>query len=107
MASFVVHNIAGEKFLQLLEESGINLSPEQKDKFLLGNLIVDSSKIKKVIPEGVSAEELKKIKKYYRNLIQDEKIATHFRDNNDLELCIQKPDLSKFINKYGNFFIFN
>ena len=50
MASFVVHNIAGEKFLQLLEESGINLSPEQKDKFLLGNLIVDSSKIKKVIP---------------------------------------------------------
>ena len=51
MASFVVHNIAGEKFLQLLEESGINLSPEQKDKFLLGNLIVDSSKIKKVIPE--------------------------------------------------------
>lgn len=104
MASFVVHNIAGEKFLRLLEESGINLSPEQKDKFLLGNLIVDSSKIKKVIPEGVSAEELKKIKKYYRNLIQDEKIATHFRDNNDLELCIQKPDLSKFINKYGNLF---
>lgn len=105
MASFVVHNIAGEKFLQLLEESSINLSPEQKDKFLLGNLIVDSSKIKKVIPEGVSAEELKKIKKYYRNLIQDEKIATHFRDNNDLELCIQKPDLSKFINKYGNLFM--
>lgn len=104
MASFVVHNIAGEKFLQLLEESSINLSPEQKDKFLLGNLIVDSSKIKKVIPEGVSAEELKKIKKYYRNLIQDEKIATHFRDSNDLKLCIQKPDLSKFINKYGNLF---
>lgn len=105
MGSSVIHNIAGEKFLYVLENRyGVKLTENEKNQFLLGNLIVDSSKIKKDFPENATKEELKELKKKYRNLAQEEKIATHFRNSNDLELCIQTPKLSKFIDKYQSLF---
>ncbi len=42
MASFVIHDVAGEVFLKELKEKyGIELSDIDKNKFLMGNLIVD------------------------------------------------------------------
>lgn len=100
MASFVIHNIAGERLLKLLEENyGFKFTLEQRDEFLLGNLIVDSSRLKFQKVEGKTTEESKKI---FRNMVQQEKIATHFRDENDIDLCIQAPNLDKFENKYNS-----
>ena len=45
MASFVIHHISGEAFLNELEKEGVVLSDTEKKQFLLGNLIVDSSRI--------------------------------------------------------------
>ena len=60
MASFVIHHIVGSKVLSILEnEYGIKLSERQKQKFLLGNLIADSSKLKLVINEDATEEEIK------------------------------------------------
>lgn len=100
MASFVIHNIAGEKLLNLLEENyGIKLTQEQNDLFLMSNLIVDSSRVKF---NGQLGDNLEEAKRIYRRKIQDEKVATHFRNNDDANLCIQVPNLEKFENKYSN-----
>ena len=105
MASFVIHNIAGEVFLRELEgKYGIVLSEEDRNKFLMGNLIVDSSRLKKVYPENITEEEKKELAFQYRKLGQAEKISTHFRGEDDLDKCIQAPVMEKFINKYGNLF---
>ena len=71
MASFVIHNVAGERLLKLLEENyGVELSVDVKDEFLLGNLIVDSSRLNFQKLDGKTVEESKKI---FRKMIQEEK----------------------------------
>ena len=100
MASFVIHHISGEVFLNELENKGVMLSDTEKNQFLLGNLIVDSSRIKKQIPENLSLEEQKVFKKKLREEAQEEKKSTHFRDEDDYKLCIQAPNVSSFIEKY-------
>lgn len=98
MASFVIHSIAGEEFLNLLEKKyGVKFTGEQKNEFLIGNLIVDSSRLKFIKQDNESMEEAKK---NYRKLVQKEKLLTHFRNEDDKDLCIQAPNLSKFENKY-------
>ena len=99
MASFVIHNIAGEKLLNLLEENyGVRFTMEQKDLFLMSNLIVDSSMLKFDEKLGSNLDEAKKI---HRKIIQEEKVRTHFRDDDDANLCIQVPNLEKFESKYS------
>lgn len=100
MASFVIHNIAGERLLKLLEDNyGVNLSVDKRYEFLLGNLIVDSSKLKFQKLDGMTEEKSKKV---FRKRVQEEKKMTHFRNEDDTDLCIQVPNLSKFENKYGD-----
>lgn len=100
MASFVIHNIAAEKLLKTLEEEyGVEISKKSKDEFLLGNLIVDSSKLKFKQEEGKTLEASKKA---FRKQVQQEKVSTHFRSEGDANLCIQSPNLDKFLNKYGD-----
>lgn len=101
MASFVIHYVAGEEFLSTLEkEYGIEITPQERNDFLLGNLIVDSSRIKKEIPEGLNTEELKEFKMKLREEAQNEKVSTHFRLPDDANLCIQVPKLEKFLSQY-------
>jgi len=58
MASFVIHDIAGEEFLKTLQNRlNITLSQKEIRKFLMGNLIPDSSRISFKTPENVSKEE--------------------------------------------------
>lgn len=105
MASFVIHDIAGEQFLNAIQNRlGITLSKEEKNKFLMGNLIPDSSRINFTIPENVSKEELKQIKWQRSLAIQDEKTSTHFRSPEEYDLAIQAPKLDKFIEKYSSLF---
>lgn len=100
MASFVIHHISGEVFLNELENKGVMLSDTEKNQFLLGNLIVDSSRIEKQIPENLSFEEQKKFQKKLKEEAQKEKRSTHFRDEDDYKLCIQAPNINTFIEKY-------
>lgn len=96
MASFVIHNIAAENFLKLLgEEYGIELSESDRDRFLMANLIVDSSRLKR--PKD---SESKEERKAYKRKVQEEKVSTHFRSTEDANLCIQTPVLTKFEEKY-------
>lgn len=101
MASFVIHHTAGLNFLKQLEEKyHVVLTEEQKKQFLLGNLIVDSTSLKFAIPDGVSQEELKLMKKDFSRKVQEEKVSTHFRTSEDKDLCIQVPIVEKFVDKY-------
>lgn len=85
MASFVIHHTAGVKFLESLEEmNNIKLSEDDKKSFLLGNLIVDS------------------IRESDKSKVQEEKIATHFRDRDKLDHATQYPNLEAFLKKYGH-----
>ena len=103
MASFVIHHIAGEHFLSILKEKyQLELSPEQEKRFLLGNLIVDSSRITADIPKNLTKEELKELKQVIRDRKQKEKIETHFRSELDVDYCIQAPQIAKFLSYYEN-----
>ena len=86
MASFVMHYVAGEKFL-----SGINykLSIRNKNNFRLGNLVVDTI--------GISD--------YDRDTKLDKKMITHFRDEEDRDKCMQLPNTSIFMDKYRDLVI--
>ena len=98
MASFVIHTIAAECFLKKLEDDyGVKLSKEEKDEFLMANLIPDSSRLGSISKDASALE-----RQQHRMKIQDEKIATHFRNIDDQDLCIQVPDLDKFVEKYGD-----
>ena len=105
MASFVIHYISGEVFLNELENEGVILSDTEKIQFLLGNLIVDSSRVKKQRRENLSLEEQKEFKKKLREEVQEEKRSTHFRDKDDYKLCIQAPNIYSFIEKYKDLII--
>lgn len=95
MASYVMHDVAGEKFLE-----SINASEDVKAGFLLGNLIVDSSII---FGNETDPEERKKIRAKYRDEIQNEKVSTHFRNEEDAKYNIQLCNLKAFLNKYGKY----
>lgn len=101
MASFVIHHIAGVKFLENLEKIyNINLTNEEKNNFLMGNLIVDSVKTEVRIPEDSNEEEAKNLRRKFSSIIQNEKRLTHFRDINDCDLIVQKPKVDDFVSKY-------
>ena len=85
MASFVVHHTAGMHFLDELEKENIKISEENRNDFLLSNLIVDS------IDKNSSLDK------------QTQKIATHFRGDDDRDKVIQYPDLNLFLNKYASY----
>lgn len=97
MASFVIHHACGCAVLDKL-----NLSEEEKMAFLMGNLIVDSTNISKKVPKNLSKEEEKEYYKALRESIQEEKISTHFRDRDKLDLSIQAPNCHAFTKKYQN-----
>ena len=102
MASFVIHHTAGLNFLKQFEEKyHIVLTEEQKKQFLLGNLIVDSTNLKFIIPDGISQEELGLVKNNFSRKVQEEKVSTHFRTSKDKDLCIQVPIIEKFVDKYN------
>ena len=104
MASFIMHNIAGELFLKTIEKRyGFDLDEDFKNKFLLGNLIADSSKLHYdgIWEKGKTPLEIIKLRRQWQGLIQLEKSKTHFRDPADSKLCIQVPKLEKFIDKYA------
>lgn len=101
MASFVIHHVAGIEFLKRIEkEYNVYFTEEQKNQFLLGNLIVDSIKTNLHIPKGLDEEELAFLKKEYYQKIQEEKVKTHFRMMEDEEVFIQIPVVEKFVEKY-------
>lgn len=101
MASFVIHHVAGIEFLKQIEKNyNISLTEEQKNQFLLGNLIVDSTKLKFKIPKGLCFDEVTLLKREYSMKLQKEKISTHFRNHEDKDMCIQTPIVENFINKY-------
>lgn len=105
MASFVIHDIAGEEFLNSIQNRlGVTLSKKEVNNFLMGNLIVDSTRINYSIPEGLTPEELKKAKWDRTMAVQTEKASTHFRDPEEHDLTIQAPKMEKFIAKYDYLF---
>ncbi len=88
MASFIMHHVIGKEFLRLLEDTySYSLKEEEKNAFLLGNLIPDSRDFK---AESLNAQE--------------EKFYTHFKSKENLGLCIQTPVLETFIQKYKPLF---
>lgn len=101
MASFVIHHVAGIEFLKQIERFyEISLTEEQKNQFLLGNLIVDSTKIKFKVPKGLCSDEVTLLKRDYMMKTQEEKMSTHFRNPKDKDLCVQSPIVENFVNKY-------
>lgn len=102
MASYVIHDIAGEVFLKTLSEQlNITLSEEERNHFLMGNLIPDSSKLQfPQVDPNASKEELKRIKRARAAAIQQEKQSTHFRLSSDSDKNIQSPQLELFLSKY-------
>lgn len=103
MASFVIHHTSGVELInKLSKEFGIKIGEENIYNFLLGNLIVDSSNLNLTFPSGLTSEEVSLIKSAHRKKIQEEKISTHFRNNDDIDLCIQVPNVEKFFQKYNN-----
>jgi hypothetical protein len=100
MASFIIHTIAGEKFLNLIEEEyNMSISDYDKKQFLLGNLIVDSINTPKYIPDNIKDKTTYKME--IKNKIRKEKLITHFRDPIKEGECIKSPDPNKFIKKYN------
>lgn len=95
MASYVIHYTTGKKLLEKL-----NISKEEQAGFLLGNLIADSLK---TIGNETNPEIIRKLKKQYREQIQNEKTATHFRCKEDFDKNIQLCNLKKFLETYSKF----
>lgn len=81
MASFAMHYITGEKFLESLD---YELTDFDKNNFRLGNLVVDTM--------GIS--------NYDRDEKLRRKMITHFRNMSDEDKCIQIPNVDKFRDKY-------
>ncbi len=97
MASFVIHNIAAERFLQIASEKyNISFTPEERNEFLMANLIPDSSRLPKINKDATKEE-----RKERQQAVQNEKIATHFRREEDASLCIQLPIVESFVQKYS------
>ncbi len=106
MASFVIHDIAGTEMLNVLKNKlGYEISPEDERKFLVGNLIPDSSKLQfPSLDPNLSKEELKVEKARRTQAIQSEKQITHFRPLDETDKNVQTPQLDVFIKKYRHLF---
>ena len=105
MASFVILHVVGTKFLETLEKKyNINLTEEEKNKFLMGNLIVDSVKTTIDIPNDSNEEVKKNFRRKAKEIVQEEKRLTHFRDERDYELVVQVPKVDDFKEKYITIF---
>lgn len=103
MASYIIHTIAGERFLKKVEEKyHKKLTYIDRKNFLLGNLIVDSRKRNVNIPPNATEEERKEAKAKQKEQMVQEKIATHFRDPQKEDRCLKIPDTSLFLAKYKN-----
>lgn len=101
LASYVVHYIMGEKFLNLIQEKNdINISEKDKNDFRLGNLSVDVLGFSHPVVDGLSDEEIIKARRQYRDRKIVKKLETHFRDVNGIDLILNSPKLDYFINKY-------
>ncbi len=101
MASFVIHTISAEQLLKEIESTyGVEISNEQVNRFLLGNLIVDSLKLDMTIPSNLNGQELVDYKMELKRKNRQEKVSTHFRnlDNEDNVLKLPEPQI--FVNKY-------
>ena len=101
MASYVVHYIAGEQFLKSLNKIR-KLNKNEVNKFRLGNLIVDFVNIKQPDVDGLSDDEIIKIKERYRIDKTNRKLVTHFRDKENIKFIVNSPNLEKFMDKYND-----
>lgn len=106
MASYVVHYIAGEQFLNSLNKIR-KLNKNEVNKFRLGNLIVDFVNIKQPDVDGLSDDEIIKIKERYRIEKTSRKFVTHFRDKENIKFIVNSPNLEKFMVKYSDLLIKN
>lgn len=101
MASFIIHTIIGETFINELEKTyNITLSDYDRKQFLLGNLVVDTLKTDKSIPNDIPESEITNYKMKIKNKIREEKLATHFRNPLNEGACIKSPEPNLFLNKY-------
>lgn len=92
MASYIIHHIAAEQFLSKLEQKYlISFNENEKNSFFVGNLIVDSSKLK-----NPSSKDY-----------QTEKKVTHFRNDENSNLCIKIPNIEMFLEKYSKYIVFD
>lgn len=102
MASFVIHTLAAEHLFKEVENKyGVSLSNEYINKFLLGNLIVDSLKLDMTIPSDLTNQELIDYKMNLKRKNREEKISTHFRNPNNEDNVLKLPEPSMFITKYS------
>lgn len=101
MASFIIHTVIGEHFLNELENTyNITLSDYDRKQFLLGNLVVDTLTTDKRVPENIPSSEITNYKMSIKNKIRQEKLATHFRNPAKENECIKSPVPSMFLAKY-------
>lgn len=84
MPSFAIHSVCGNELLKK-----INITPEQKYEFIIGNVLPDVSRVK-------NFNDLDDNEK--RREIQSRKKKTHFRKKNDE--VIEYSDCEMFLNKY-------
>lgn len=102
MASFVIHSIIGEKFLEKIEQDTV-LSEEERNSFRLGNLVVDVLGFGKPDIHDLNHEEMLQARREYRKKKIQKKISTHFRDENKSGACLNSPRLDYFLLKYRDF----
>ena len=93
MPSYVIHYICGNKLIE-----SYKVSPKEKSMFLVGNLIPDSSKL---LGNIETASLTGDFRKKHRKEIQQEKLLTHFRNQNDLDNVITLPYSERFKEKYN------
>ena len=84
MPSFAIHTVCGIELLKKLK-----VDDNSKGDFIIGNILPDVSRVR----DYKNKDDLDK-----RKSIQDRKMITHFRVDDDIVL--QYPDLNKFLDKY-------
>ena len=84
MPSFAIHTVCGIELLKKLK-----VDDNSKRDFIIGNILPDVSRVR----DYKNKDDLDK-----RKSIQDRKMITHFRVDDDIVL--QYPDLNKFLDKY-------
>ena len=81
MPSFAIHTVCGIELLKKLK-----VDDNSKRDFIIGNILPDVSRVR----DYKNKDDLDK-----RKSIQDRKMITHFRVDDDIVL--QYPDLNKFL----------
>ena len=84
MPSFAIHTVCGIELLKKLK-----IDNNDKKRFIIGNILPDVSRV-------VNFKKLDDHNK--RRSIQDRKMITHFRIDDDI--ILRYPDLNKFLSKY-------